>query len=123
MTYREYAQANVAEIKGEKPTPQNIRDLALLELWLNMGDSSGKALTAAETPQNEPYEHKPINYHTADENALQSLVDGLPVTDFVEAVRGKPVKAIYDVLNEYFEEVKIISPRQYWAIITALQNV
>lgn len=123
MTYREYAQANVAEIKDEKPTPQNIRDLALLELWLNMGDSSEQAHRTAETPRNEPYEHKPINYHSADENALQSLVDGLPVTDFVEVVRGKPVKAIYDVLNEYFEEVKIISPRQYWAIMTALQNV
>ena len=35
MTFEEYALKNIQEMKAREPTPQNIRDVALLELWLN----------------------------------------------------------------------------------------
>ena len=35
MTFEEYAIKNIQEMKSREPTAQNMRDVALLELWLN----------------------------------------------------------------------------------------
>ena len=34
MTFEEYAIKNIQEMKAREPTPQNMRDVALLELWV-----------------------------------------------------------------------------------------
>lgn len=34
MTFKEYALKNLQEMKSKEPTAQNMRDVALLELWL-----------------------------------------------------------------------------------------
>ena len=34
MTFEEYALKNIQEMKAREPTPQNMRDVALLELWV-----------------------------------------------------------------------------------------
>lgn len=34
MTFEEYAIKNIQEMKSREPTAQNMRDVALLELWL-----------------------------------------------------------------------------------------
>lgn len=36
MTFEEYALKNLNEMKAREPTAQNMRDVALLELWTNL---------------------------------------------------------------------------------------
>lgn len=50
MTFEEYAVKNICEMKAKEPTAQNMRDVALLELWLNSKQQNiGSAQTVSNT--------------------------------------------------------------------------
>lgn len=51
MTFEEYAIKNIREMKTHEPTPQNIRDVALLELWLVSKEKEGNLPTEIKTSQ------------------------------------------------------------------------
>lgn len=51
MTFEEYAVKNIGEMRNREPSAQNMRDIALLELWLVSKDVEGKVAPEIATPQ------------------------------------------------------------------------
>lgn len=51
MTFEDYALKNIQEMKTREPTPQNMRDIALLELWLVSKEKEGKVSPEIITSQ------------------------------------------------------------------------
>ena len=49
MTFEEYALKNLDEMKSKEPTAQNMRDVALLELWLVLKEKERKILPEIRT--------------------------------------------------------------------------
>jgi hypothetical protein len=55
MTFEEYAVKNLKEMKAREPTSQNMRDVALLEIWLNMNAAPNQIERLTESvTQNKP---------------------------------------------------------------------
>lgn len=52
MTFEEFATQNIIAMKSKEPTPQNMRDVALLELWL--ASRNGNDVLIENTPKAEP---------------------------------------------------------------------
>ena len=53
MTYEEYALKNIQDMKSKEPTPQNMRDIALLELWLSSNTQKAVPNVSTVKIQNE----------------------------------------------------------------------
>ena len=51
MTFDEYALRNLEEMKSKEPNAQNMRDVALLELWLVSKEKESILLPAIKNPQ------------------------------------------------------------------------
>lgn len=55
MTFEEYAIENLREMRTREPTAQNMRDVALLEIWLAMNAEPEQVERIIEpTPQSKP---------------------------------------------------------------------
>ena len=57
MTYKEYAEHNLKMMKQTTPTAQNMRDIALLSLWLRFEDEEYNYITEAENATESETEH------------------------------------------------------------------
>ena len=49
MTYQEYAKKNIGAMLSKEPTPQDMRDLALLSLWLDLSQRGIETHTQQQT--------------------------------------------------------------------------
>lgn len=55
MTFEEYAIENLREMRSREPSAQNMRDVALLEIWLAMNAEPEQVERIIEpTPQSKP---------------------------------------------------------------------
>lgn len=123
MNFEEYALKNVEEMKAKEPNAQNMRDVALLELWLNLAHnnvnnkSDNLYTPSAKTTHKEilpayfAYIENKSKYQLKDatkdkvlyslKNLLEEMKDVLKTiyrnTDFLEE---------RDLLNEFLEEIK-----------------
>ena len=95
MTFDEYALRNIKEMKSKEPNAQNMRDVALLELWLVSKESEGNLSPTIKSS------------HIAKETR-----DILPAYfDYVEAKRKYQLKEatkekVIDSLKTLSEELK-----------------
>lgn len=95
MTFEEYALKNLEEMKSREPTAQNMRDVALLELWTNL-----------KTKNNE------IFINVSDTEIKKETRDILPAYfRYIEIKRKYQLKEVtqekvFDSLKSLTDEIK-----------------
>ena len=121
MTFEEYAVKNLHEMKTKEPTPQNMRDVALLELWLNQNAKEDLNLVKIV----EKNKHKELlpayfSYTDAKKRYQQKEVTKEKVVDLLGAALNEIqdlILLIYrntdmleerEILNAFLQKIKTI---------------
>lgn len=47
----------------------------------------------------------------------------VPMSDFLEACRGKDPEELFDVLDEHMEAIQLLCPKEYEAVLRKIQSL
>lgn len=101
MTFEEYALKNIQEMKSREPTAQNMRDVALLELWINQ--KSNQTEFISPTPIAE------ITKETNDILPAYSLyIENKKKYQLKEITKEKMLDSFENLSNEIIDLINLI---------------
>lgn len=98
MTFEEYAIKNLHEMKAREPTSQNMRDVALLEIWLSMNSVPNQVEHLAEAVTQD----KPIL------PAFEKYVEVKRKYQTNDTTKDKVLETLSAVLREIKEFLKML---------------
>lgn len=66
-----------------------------------------------------------VRDHSKQEERREPVVfhDPAPSSEFISAVNSAPFPAVLDILNEHFDAIKIICPKEYDAVLMKIRNL
>jgi hypothetical protein len=94
MTFEEYAVKNIREMKAKEPTAQNMRDVALLELWLEKNTNQQADDYQIKSVEEKPRKELLPSYYT--------YIDTKQKYQHKDVTKEKTL----DVLNSLSQEIK-----------------